>query len=591
MKIIRKVLILIIIYCRITNSVFCQETELVLSDDFSSDTKNWSISYGSGYFNYISKEKGLFYIKNLSLEEHIVFCNREVNFDEDFHIKAEIKRENGFKNGYGIVWAARDNENCSYLTVESSNIIIINRHQGMDKKIINLKIPSDCDSCSFSIISINRTMSIYINEKNITTFSQISNYGNKFGFICKNSQTIIVKSVSVSEIKYPKVELNRVVLNDSKSGNNNLEAEPGETVDVDVELVNFSEVLAENVKIAIINENNSELTYKLKFGNIGDFPENAIKVVSLYITISREYKMDNIPVKLSYSDEIGTKKIFDFNIKINDFTFYSKNLVDNDIPESDYRNPHRYALIFGNEDYKRYQRGLTEEQNVDFARLDAYIFKQYALKIFGIPEKNIIFKFDAKKHEMENAINQLIIKAENESGNAELLFYYAGHGFPDNEKKSCLIPVDINGSHVNEGIRLIDLYKKLTQHPSKRVIVFLDACFTGGARNKGLQKARDLEVVPADDLLSGNIFVFAATSEKQRSMIYKEKGHGMFTYFVLKKLRETEGFITYNSLINYVIENVKNQVVSNYEMDQIPEINISSDIKDKWGKWKINEDN
>jgi len=63
--------------------------------------------------------------------------------------------------------------------------------------------------------------------------------------------------------------------------------------------------------------------------------------------------------------------------------------VDKNIPVVFTSKPFRYALIIGNEDYSRYQRGLNDESNVEFARNDASIFKEYATKVMGVEEKNL----------------------------------------------------------------------------------------------------------------------------------------------------------------------------------------------------------
>ena len=78
--------------------------------------------------------------------------------------------------------------------------------------------------------------------------------------------------------------------------------------------------------------------------------------------------------------------------------------------------------------------------------------------------------------------------------------------------------------------------------------VFLDACFSGGGREAGLIASRGIKVTPKKDGLTGNIVVFSATSADQTAMSYKEKHHGMFTYFLLKKLQESNGVCTYKEL-------------------------------------------
>jgi len=74
---------------------------------------------------------------------------------------------------------------------------------------------------------------------------------------------------------------------------------------------------------------------------------------------------------------------------------------------------------------------------------------------------------------MKREIEKLAKLSDYSNGQAELIFYYAGHGFPDeNTKESYIMPVDISGQDVRSGIKLSNLYEKLTEFPSKRVTVF-----------------------------------------------------------------------------------------------------------------------
>lgn len=251
-------------------------------------------------------------------------------------------------------------------------------------------------------------------------------------------------------------------------------------------------------------------------------------------------------------------------------------------------NPYRFALVIGNEDYSSYQTGLETEANVAFAIRDALAFKEYALTILGVPKDNIIFLTNARAIEMDNAIGKLnpIIKALN--GKAEIFFYYAGHGFPDEKTKDpYLIPVDVSGTNLRFAIRLKDLYESLTEHQSTRITIFLDACFSGGAREQGLLAARAVRVRPKEGLLKGNLVVFTASSGSESSLPYKEKQHGLFTYYLLEKLKQSKGEITYKELADYLSSKVGVRSVMVNNKPQTPQTNVSIDAENFWSDWKI----
>jgi hypothetical protein len=262
--------------------------------------------------------------------------------------------------------------------------------------------------------------------------------------------------------------------------------------------------------------------------------------------------------------------------------------IEVDIPNLGLRFPLRYALIIGNEDYSTYQRGLRNESDVEFAVQDAETFKTYATNILGIPSDNIIFLKNATSIEMHRSINKLNSLIRLAEGKAEVFVMYAGHGFPDEKSQEpYIMPVDVSGTDMEFAIKLSYLYQKLTEHPSKRVTVFLDACFSGGGREQGLVAARAVKVTPRQNMLTGNVVVFAATSGDQSALPWKDKQHGMFTYHLLNKLKETKGDITYDELSEYLRISVGTRSIIINNKEQNPQTNISPAVEKTWKGWKF----
>ncbi|MEI7983299.1 MAG: caspase family protein, partial [Bacteroidota bacterium] len=262
--------------------------------------------------------------------------------------------------------------------------------------------------------------------------------------------------------------------------------------------------------------------------------------------------------------------------------------VDKNIPQNSIKHPFRYALIIGNEDYSSRQRTLGSEVNVAFAVNDAKIFKEYAINTFGVEEQNCMVLTNATTGEISQKI-ELISQILSRLGeNGELIFYYAGHGFPDeNTKIPYLIPVDVSATNLQSAIKLSDLYRKLSQTKAKQITIFLDACFTGGGRDQGLLAARGVKIKPLNDNITGNMVVFTATSEDQSALPYTEKQHGFFTYYLLKKLQETKGDVSYEELSKYLKINVSLESLRINNKPQDPSVQVSLDIQDKWSQLKI----
>ena len=261
--------------------------------------------------------------------------------------------------------------------------------------------------------------------------------------------------------------------------------------------------------------------------------------------------------------------------------------VDKNIPFNSLDKPNTYALIIGNEDYYSYQTGLNKEANVDYAINDARSFKEYCIKTIGIPEKQVKLLTNATTGQMNQGIAWLSNLAKIDNGKAELIFYYSGHGLPDEvTKEAYLIPVDVSGSNLTEGIKLSSVYTKLIEYPAQKVTVFLDACFSGGARNQGLISMKSVKVKPKENLITGNMVVFASSTGEESSGVYREKQHGYMTYYLLKKLQETKGNVTYGELANYITDKVTKETALSGKT-QTPQVIYSPVVVDEWSNWTI----
>lgn len=382
----------------------------------------------------------------------------------------------------------------------------------------------------------------------------------------------------------------------------------GKSVNLKLIIQNIGQGEANQIKVKFTNPDNVYPSDKVEY-LFSNLKPNESKVINYEFFANKQYKGSEIPIQVVVNESYGTygvsktlkvsteqtlAKTQQININghisekiaISEVSLTSD--IDKNIPESGLIHKNRYALIIGNEDYSSNQSGLNTESNVDFARNDAKSFMIYCQKILGVPEDNISLLQDATVGKMKQNIDKLNKLLKNSNGKLEIIFYYAGHGLPDEKtKEPYLIPVDINGNDLQNAIKLSDLYNSLTEYPSNKVTVFLDACFSGGGRNQGLIAARGVKVKPKENMIKGNLVVYSASSGEQTSLPYKDKQHGMFTYYLLKKLQETKGDATYKELFDYLSENVSFECVKVNNKEQNPQVNISVDVNAEWGNWKF----
>lgn len=251
--------------------------------------------------------------------------------------------------------------------------------------------------------------------------------------------------------------------------------------------------------------------------------------------------------------------------------------VDINIPINKNVNDKTFAIIIANENYQR-------EAQVMFARNDGGIFKKYCIQTLGLPEKNVHFVENATLNNIRGEINWVAGVANAYKGEANVIFYYAGHGIPDESSKAAyLLPVDGYGSDVTTGYKLDDLYTKLGGLPAKNVTLFMDACFSGSQRSgQMLASARGVAIKIKEDVPQGNMVVFSAAKGDETAYPYNEKGHGLFTYFLLKKLQETKGSVTLGELSNYIATNVSQQSIVVNSKSQTPTVVPSVNMGDGW---------
>lgn len=258
------------------------------------------------------------------------------------------------------------------------------------------------------------------------------------------------------------------------------------------------------------------------------------------------------------------------------------NTIDKNIPQTASLQSNTFVIAIGNENY-------TLVPKVAFANNDMNIFAQYCQKTLGIPMQNIRKYKDATFGSMLSALNDIKDIADAYNGDMNVIFYYAGHGIPNEKDQTAyLLPTDADGKSTEVCFPLARLYKELGELNAKSVIVFMDACFSGAQRGNGmLASARGVAIKAKEQKPMGKLVVLTAASGEETAYPFKEKGHGLFTYFLLKKLNETKGECSLGELSDYITTNVKRQSIVINRKPQTPTIIFSDSVKDEWMNYKL----
>lgn len=262
-----------------------------------------------------------------------------------------------------------------------------------------------------------------------------------------------------------------------------------------------------------------------------------------------------------------------------------KSDVDSNIPvAASATNKHTFVLIFANETYLE-----KDISSANFASNDGETFKQYCIKTLGIPDENIHMRQDATKNQMRSEIKWMQDVARVFGKQASVIVYYSGHGMPDEEsRKAYLLPSDGIANDPESAYALSTFYSQLAEMDVNNVLVLLDACFSGSQRNGGMLTAsKGVAIKPKAESLSGNLVVMAASQGNETAYPYEEKGHGLFTYYLLKKLQDSKGEVTLEELSDYIISNVSQTSIVANGKSQIPTVTTSATQLDSWRNIKL----
>ncbi len=252
--------------------------------------------------------------------------------------------------------------------------------------------------------------------------------------------------------------------------------------------------------------------------------------------------------------------------------------VDKNIPVSKKKLENTFVLIIANEDYQFVDK-------VDYALYDGQTFKEYCVKTLGVPERQVWLYENASYGIINQGVSKMV-QAMDFFDEPNAIIYYCGHGIPDEKTGDAyIIPTDGTGKDMAGCYSLNKLYTTLAETKATKITYFLDACFTGASKKGSmLVAARGVAITPKAEPLKGKTIVFSATSSDETAMAYQEKQHGLFTYFLLKKLQETEGDVSYEELHNYINKNVKKESFLTNEKPQTPMVATSPELQEVWRK-------
>ena len=230
----------------------------------------------------------------------------------------------------------------------------------------------------------------------------------------------------------------------------------------------------------------------------------------------------------------------------------------------------KWALLVGINDYP------NDISPLRYCVADVEAFRQALINVAGFKEDKIFLMTDQMRGQMEptniNVIKRLGILSKQIKADDTFVFYFSGHGIV-NDESSFLLAANSDTATVDtlelSAIPLDRVSKILSTVKAQQLLTVIDAC-----RNNPEAGRSDQDNLLSDNFTrgfkirrssrnSGTPSVSAtlyACNVGERAYEWAEKGHGVFSYYLLEGLNgeavNSQGEVTVTGLAEYTQSNV-----------------------------------
>lgn len=219
----------------------------------------------------------------------------------------------------------------------------------------------------------------------------------------------------------------------------------------------------------------------------------------------------------------------------------------------------KFALIIGIEQYQD-----TKISPVGFAEADAVGIAE-ALELHGFLKgnKEVLLSSCATKTIIESRLRKFLSIAGPKDN---LIIFYAGHGFAENDHNYITCHDSQMGDLVNTSISLQYIMKEMGNSKCQHTILFLDSCHSGLKFEESMRGIlSEMSEVEFSNFFKDSEYQIGFASCKNDQFSYSSKllSHGIWSYHIIDALRgnkidalERGKFLTADSLQSYLSEEV-----------------------------------
>lgn len=311
--------------------------------------------------------------------------------------------------------------------------------------------------------------------------------------------------------------------------NNNGIFEAGEKIVMNVEINNYTNKEAKDVKILISGDERISKLLGNQY-NVGDIGSNTSKKIRFIADIPQSIMSgkSNFSIKVkskNISSDKALKQSLDFRGKESTFNISTEltRIPDIILENKPMQNPnfaklglsstvvpelkniadmtqedkqYSYAFIVGVSDYK------FISSDFGYVKGDVDTIKKYITDVIGVPEKNvyILENENATKSEIENELIRM-----KDKNLRSIYFYYAGKGISYKKQSGMeqyILPYDAELSDTNDMLLSVKyIISILKETKAKKIFLMLNSCFPSTDKTdvKSEAKNGDIEIIPIND--------------------------------------------------------------------------------------------
>lgn len=220
--------------------------------------------------------------------------------------------------------------------------------------------------------------------------------------------------------------------------------------------------------------------------------------------------------------------------------------IDVNIPNTKNKKENTFVIIISNEN--------NGDIIIPNAHHDGRVAKEYFMKTIGIPVSNIFHTEDATANNIKLLMGRISDIANVFEGEASIIFYYVGLCGTDNSGQYYLYPTDASMNTLSStGYSFNKLLYELDNSPATTVTILIDAWSN---------KTEGQPILPIIGKPSNHSIIIASINSIKDIPVENKNGHGVFTYHLCKKIKESKGKVSLYELSEYMSDCVSKELIN-----------------------------